>query len=147
MLGLFPQLGHDPRRGGAEPGPDAQDQWERRYRVAARNVAGCGGYSAVRTVSVQLLTPMVPTGLTVVSQELSCRASWNAVSGPRSYKLQPGVYQGPGTTYFADMACGMAARQVAACNSHGCSAWSTPVTLTVVPGGPGSFAADEGEEE
>ncbi|MEZ0469591.1 hypothetical protein [Luteimonas salinilitoris] len=100
------------------------------YRARGCNVAGCGPYSAIKTVSVQLLTPAVPTGLTVTSQGMLCKFSWNSVGGTTSYKLGNGnvtFYEGPCPVYQWDAPCGTAGYRVAACNANGCSAWSGPV--------------------
>ncbi|MCD9126052.1 RHS repeat protein [Luteimonas fraxinea] len=106
----------------------ANGTWQ--YQVAACNAAGCGAYSEAKSVAVQLLTPPVPTGLTVLAQGVYCRASWNASPGATSYKLQPWMYEGPDTSFLHDAPCGTREHRVAACNVHGCSAWSAPRIAT-----------------
>lgn len=96
------------------------------YRVRACNAAGCSAYSATQSIVVQLLTPGVPTGLTVTQQSATnCRIKWNAVSGATNYMvdLAGTLETRPGTQYLWDGLCPYPIR-VAACNSYGCSAWA-----------------------
>lgn len=96
------------------------------YRVRACNAAGCSAYSAVQAIVVQLLTPGVPTGLTVTQQSATaCRIKWNAVAGASNYMVDMAetTVTVPGTQYFWDAVCPYPIR-VAACNSYGCSAWA-----------------------
>lgn len=108
------------------------------YQARACNASGCGGWSTAKSVAVQLLVPSVPTGLKVTSQGVMCRVTWNAVAGATSYRLTPSGYQGSATFYQNDASCGSMAYRVAACNAHGCSAWSSgvvaPMTLSAVSG-------------
>lgn len=111
------------------------------YRVQACNEGGCGPYSAVRTINVQLLTPPTPTGLNVVraSGGETCAISWNASAGATSYRLSRGatLYEGPGLSFTQYQPC-MPSYTIAACNSHGCSAPSNAVGPSGSGGGGGA---------
>jgi hypothetical protein len=104
------------------------------YIVQACNAGGCGPWSSVASTTV-LLIPPTPTGLTLtVTSKSVVHATWNASAGATTYNLEEthptdGVfilYSGP-NTYGGSLiyANGEVKFRVQACNSSGCSAWST----------------------
>ena len=138
-----------------------------RYQGWACNATGCGAYSAIKTIAVTAIpvTPGFtdslkriwyrsgPGGSTLT--HIQCSASWAAVAGAATYELKAGTADGPGDMQYVGPATAVegayntatycASTQVLrACNSTGCSAWSSSHTQRVVymndpppPGGPG----------
>lgn len=104
------------------------------YRVQACNSSGCGGWSAVASVSVQRI-PNIPAntyGVMDAASKTQWRISayWDAVPEATWYELTGYFgYSGPATTSFRLVKSvnppedAMQFR-VRACNAIGCSAWS-----------------------
>ena len=109
------------------------------YRVKGCNAAGCGPWTAQKTVLVNLPTQPPPTP--TITQSFSmrnsatnvvrCGAEWTAAATATSYELKASTevvqYQGiktyvvgRGNAYCAS------SHTVRACNVVGCSAWSSP---------------------
>ncbi|MGR4876192.1 RHS repeat protein [Pseudoxanthomonas sp. LARHCG66] len=108
------------------------------YQVMACNSAGCGGMSAVK--SITLATPPVPQGLTAYQDTHSCEIAWSPSGGATSYELRNTgglVYQGPNTwlSRYSPPTC-VSPYEVRACNALGCSVWSPPAYATGGGGGP-----------
>ncbi|MGR4876189.1 hypothetical protein [Pseudoxanthomonas sp. LARHCG66] len=108
------------------------------YQVMACNSAGCGGMSAVK--SITLSTPPVPQGLTAYQDSHSCEIAWSPSGGATSYELRNTgglVYQGPNTwlSRYSPPTC-VSPYEVRACNALGCSVWSPPAYATGGGGGP-----------
>ena len=109
------------------------------YRVRACNVGGCGGWSATKSVEVEIPPPM-PANVQITmngSYKLTNEyVKWDAVNGASRYEVklgaldQPTVYSGTATSYLVgsarppDLPPLVSAAYVRACNSHGCSAWA-----------------------
>jgi YD repeat-containing protein len=128
------------------------------YRVracASTAVAGCGGYSDVRTVAVSLVQiPAAPAGLSVPATSTgSYTVSWSASSGASVYRLEEQlngagwseVYAGANLSQgFSGKPAGTYSYRVRACASTNlaeCSAHAGPVTVVVssgavIPGAP-----------
>ena len=114
-----------------------------RYRVRACNAEGCGGYSAVATTVVQLVStvPAVPGGLggtsTSLFGKITDRFWWSAAANATTYELMPSMGFVPSNTlsYVRKRNGNVAvsiAFQVRACNQNGCSAWSAVAYTEVV---------------
>lgn len=115
------------------------------YRVIACNAADCGGYSNTGTITVTLppATPQITTNnksqTTTSPIRITCTVHWTAVANATTYELlKDGVvtaYSGPLTSVSSSNQNYCAtSHQVRACNTAGCSAWSsppTPQTLTL----------------
>jgi RHS repeat-associated protein len=123
------------------------------YRVQACNASGCGSYTSVKTVSV-LLPPGVPGGFTAPASDTngSYTVSWNSVSTATSYTLQRRLNGGSWSTIQNSSATSRSESSlsdgdydyhVRACNSSGCSSYSSVRSVTVLhpPGVPGGFTA------
>jgi YD repeat-containing protein len=128
------------------------------YRVracASTAVAGCGGYSDMRTVAVSLVQiPAAPAGLSVPATSTgSYTVSWSASSGASVYRLEEQlngggwseVYAGANLSQgFSGKPAGTYSYRVRACasvNLAECSVYAGPVTVlvssgTVIPGAP-----------
>lgn len=116
------------------------------YRLQACNAGGCGGWSAVASVSV-LLPPPEPSSLSIPATSTgSVAVSWAAASTATHYVLQHAdygvtgwstIYSGSATSYTQhETVSGAWIYEVQACNSNGCSAFrvsSGGVTVTVPP--------------
>ncbi|XWO47322.1 wall-associated protein [[Pseudomonas] boreopolis] len=110
------------------------------YRVRACNFAGCGPYSGVVTVVVSPppATPSfyVANWLTTVTApyQVWCEVGWHAVADATEYQVQSwagrALYTGP-KTYVAANGNAYCSYdyKVRACNTGGCSAWSSPAYL------------------
>ncbi|MEN5117155.1 RHS repeat protein [Luteimonas sp. TWI662] len=124
------------------------------YQVRGCNVAGCGGWSAARSVTVTR-PPPVPTFTSSVMNRhyqgelvrLQCSVQWTPLASAEHYELQVqggGLqYSGPSTSVqgaFNTASYCAPAHVLRACNAGGCSAWSAPYAQTLVeygsPGGP-----------
>ena len=124
-----------------------------RYRGRACNGTGCGAYSAIKTIVVTT-APVTPTITKSIKTQrtvngnirIQCSVAWTPVAAATTYELQAYggnlQYSGPETevtgaqnsaTYCAP------SHVVRACNSAGCSPWSTPPypQTTKVVTGPG----------
>lgn len=136
------------------------------YRVRACNGSGCGAYSPVGTVAV-LRAPATPT-ITYAHRHIyyngqsvlaNCQVSWTASAHAVSYELQAhqgaALYSGPATSVaspaYSVQYCA-ASYIVRACNSSGCSAWSSPPRAPTEsedppprPGDPPMVPAGKGE--
>ncbi len=114
------------------------------YRVRACNRAGCSGFSNVATVTSTPppATPQILKSLQTRWRigglgKLRCEMSWTAPVGAVSYQLQvPGgslQYDGPATSVSATTGSFCAPDHVIrACNSSGCSPWSSPPFVQVI---------------
>ena len=113
------------------------------YRAVACNVAGCGPYSGTASTVVSYI-PAVPTGLTGWKEPdetaqppvTNWRVDWNATAGASYYEVQMKVGTGTTNPLYSGANTfvtgpGIGTRQfwVRACNTSGCSAWSSPLTL------------------
>ena len=113
------------------------------YRAVACNVAGCGPYSGTASTVVSYV-PAVPTGLSGWKEQVegsqppvtNWRMDWNATAGATYYDVQMKVGTGATAMLYSGAntfvtGTGVGTRQfwVRACNSLGCSAWSSPVTI------------------
>jgi len=108
------------------------------YRALACNFGGCSSsYSGVVTVVVSLppATPSIQLANWLTTRtapyQVWCEVGWSAVAKATEYQVQSGggatVYTGPKTYVAANgNAYCKADYKVRACNSGGCSAWSTP---------------------
>ncbi|MDH5832405.1 RHS repeat protein [Luteimonas sp. M1R5S59] len=116
------------------------------YQVRACNDAGCGGWSAIKSVNV-LYPPAGPPTLTVpaASSTGSYTASWPGVATANRYQLQERLGTAAWTTIqetaaiskaLSGQAAGQWSYQVRACNDAGCSAYSAIATIVVVTGVP-----------
>ncbi|GAB3091319.1 hypothetical protein GCM10027159_04990 [Lysobacter terrae] len=112
------------------------------YRVRACNVTGCSAYSSTASVVVTLSGPPVIPSLgasTNYSTTGMYTLTWNSVPGATSYQLSERknagawvqIYNSTGTTTGRNNPNGTYDYQVRACNTYGCSAYSTIVTVTV----------------
>ncbi|MDH5824647.1 RHS repeat protein [Luteimonas sp. RD2P54] len=126
------------------------------YRVQGCNAAGCGSWSSVKAVAVTRppAAPAITKSIKVQTYvgsmtKIQCEVAWTATATAQTYELRAynGVvqYSGPLTnvrgayntaTYCAN------SHVVRACNSAGCSSWSTPpypqgLIEVGDPGGPG----------
>jgi hypothetical protein len=136
-----------------------QARWE--YRVRACNAAGCGPDSAIAGINV-FIVPVTPRiawsereqhGTGKLAQ-VSCSVSWTQSANAERYELMvPSTgqvqYNGPSTFlsgWGPSQYCG-ASHVVRACNVAGCSAWSAPVTQTLVMGTGGAGAYSVIEED
>jgi hypothetical protein len=113
------------------------------YRAVACNVAGCGPYSSTATTTVAYV-PATPTGLSGWKERLEhtqppitqWQVDWNPSTGASYYDIEMKVGTGaraPLTstpnTFVTGTGVGTRQYWVRACNSSGCSAWSSPYTL------------------
>ncbi len=105
------------------------------YRVRACNAGGCSGYSGNATVSV-VVPPAVPTGLggnkePFTSTKYYYDVWWDAASGAVYYEVQAGstVYNAGNWTSLSIQGGTSMWFKVRACNSAGCSAWSSTIYL------------------
>jgi len=107
-----------------------------RYRVQACNAGGCGPYSGVHAITIALITPGIPTGLTVsrTNQNEYCTIRWNAVAGATLYKVSRASYNGPDLSTVHTVPC-LPWYTVAACNANGCSAESARASASGGSGG------------
>ncbi|MGN6234893.1 MAG: hypothetical protein ACTHNF_02240, partial [Dyella sp.] len=116
------------------------------YRVQACNAGGCSAWSATESNTV-LLPPATPTGLRATvsgpSYKPTVALSWSAVTGATSYTLEmnhpqygmENFYVGPNTSASAlVLADGQVSFHVKACNTSGCSGWSSYVYVNLVSG-------------
>lgn len=114
------------------------------YRVQACNAGSCGSWSGTANVSV-LLPPPAPASISVPGTSSGPVAiSWAAASTATSYVLQRAVnggawsalYTGTATSYSqSETATGSYAYRAQACNSSGCSGYTTSgaVVVTIPP--------------
>lgn len=111
------------------------------YRVSACNAIGCGPWSATTTVSVAVVPGSAPT-LSVPSSNTSGAYSvtWSSVTYATSYTLQEQVnggawaaaYTGAALSWSTSgRAAGTYGYRIQACNTYGCSGWSSTGTVTV----------------
>ena len=120
------------------------------YRVEACNAGGCGPWSATHAIAVALIPvmPAHPLTLTVTGPTAKpvIHVTWTAVAEATSYTLQmeePAAGTGwttvngvSGTTWSQlFLYSGAVDFRLQACNSHGCSAWSSAQGVTVQGGG------------
>lgn len=115
------------------------------YQVRGCNVAGCGPWSATSNtvVSVPPPIPATPTGFTGEREvgegrpiQYTYYVRWNASAGATYYELQvqytsggPQIINvGPALAY-QNTGGGNRTYWLRACSSHGCSAWTAPVSL------------------
>ncbi|WP_083868384.1 RHS repeat protein [Dyella ginsengisoli] len=123
------------------------------YEVQACNASGCSAWSPVGSVAV-LLPPASAPSLSAPSSNASgaYTVSWTSVATATSYNLEEQINGGSWTTVQSNSATswgaagqsdGTYAYQVQACNSSGCSAWSSVATTTVLfpPGSPPSVSS------
>ena len=112
------------------------------YRVRACNGSGCSSYSSIKSTTVLLPPANAPTTFTVPSSNStgSYSVSWSAVSTSTTYTLQEKVGSGSWSTVqntatrnrsFSGKVNGTYSYRVRACNSSGCSSYSTTKTTTV----------------
>ena len=111
------------------------------YRVHACDVTGCGPWSNLATVSV-LYPPGTPSLSVPASNNTgSYTVSWSAAATATTYNLHEQVnggswatVQSNGTTVWGatSKANGTYGYQVQACNTSGCSAWSSAGSVTVL---------------
>ncbi|WP_129136899.1 RHS repeat protein [Luteimonas sp. YGD11-2] len=111
------------------------------YQVRACNAAGCGGWSSAKSVVVTL-PPPVPTITENLKRqwyvqgrtEIACNLKWTASVSAQTYELRVAgnglmMYSGPATQVDgvrSSAAYCAPSHEVRACNSAGCSAWSSP---------------------
>ena len=112
------------------------------YHARACNSGGCGDWSAVATVSVEL-APTGSPGLSVpsLSGNGSYTVSWGTVAGATSYNLEESsnggsswinVYSGGGTSQsFSGKGGGSFSYRAKACNPAGCGGYSGVSTVQV----------------
>jgi hypothetical protein len=109
------------------------------YAVAACNVFACSAYVDA-TYRDLIDAPTIPPTLSVPSGSTgSYTVSWNDVSQATSYVLQESANGGAWATLQNSSATSRAIShgngtygyRVEACNSHGCSVWSTTRSVTV----------------
>ncbi|GAB1255821.1 hypothetical protein NBRC116494_03230 [Aurantivibrio plasticivorans] len=124
------------------------------YRVRACNAAGCGSYTAVKSVQV-VLPPGVPGTPTVPYPVNSSTftVSWAAASGTSiSYQLQRAIWVDVGSPSWSTIQNSASTSKqesqltnnewytyrVRACNSSGCSAWAQSgiVMIQIPPAAP-----------
>jgi YD repeat-containing protein len=113
------------------------------YRIRACNPAGCSGWSA--SASVVVIYP--PAGVATVSATPtlsntgSYTVSWTGVSGATTYQLEESALGGGWAVVLNQPVAGWSASgksagnylyRVTACNSAGCGATSSSVTVQVV---------------
>ncbi|KRD74977.1 hypothetical protein ASE43_17475 [Lysobacter sp. Root983] len=110
------------------------------YRAAACNAAGCGALSAVVGVT-EIDPPGAPPNLSApaVNANGSYTVAWTSVAGTSSYQLEESVNGGAWAQVSQDAATSRAfsgkpshldhAYRVRACNSAGCGAVSSAVTV------------------
>lgn len=132
------------------------------YQVRGCNSSGCGGWSLVAAVVVTM-PPATPPTITAsikyqryVDQliQIRCAVSWTPVASATTYELQAyggaTQYTGPLTSVagvFSSASYCAATQVVRACNSTGCSAWSSPPFPQILkvlnePGEPGNPLSD-----
>ncbi|WP_231926315.1 RHS repeat-associated core domain-containing protein [Shewanella benthica] len=105
------------------------------YKVRACNSYGCSAYSGSKTITVEI-KPGVPS-LTLASTDLdgTYSVSWGSVSVATSYELdgeQKGIiYSGSSRSLTRTNPSGGYSYKVRACNSFGCSAYSSTKTIAV----------------
>lgn len=111
------------------------------FRVRACNTGGCSSYSSTGMVTVLLPPQSAPTLNAPPSATAAYTVSWSAVSGATRYSLQQSVngaaWAGAGdhsgtSASLNPGAPGSYAYRASACNSSGCSAWSTTRTVNVI---------------
>jgi len=124
--------------GGSTSFPTNKGNGSYAYRALACNFGGCSSsYSGVVTVVVSLppATPAIQMANWLTTRtapyQVWCEVGWSAVANVTEYQVQSGggatVYTGPKTYVSANgNAYCKADYKVGACNSGGCSAWSTP---------------------
>lgn len=111
------------------------------YRVRACNVAGCAGYSAVKTTQVTRPPTSAPA-LTVPTSNNSgsYTVSWSAVSPVTRYELQERLGSGSWAKIHdasatskavSGKATGSWGYRVRGCNAAGCGSWSGVEAVTV----------------
>ena len=118
------------------------------YRVRACNLGGCGPYSSVVTVAVQIAQP--PAGAPtlevpgILHEGVPFTATWTAVAGAGTYRLET---QFNGGTWYelqnssarsrdfpGGNGAGIHRYRVRACNASGCGSWSTVRAMEVLGG-------------
>ncbi len=119
------------------------------YRARACNAAGCGAYSATKSVAVTLV-PAVPSITSSIKYQtdrspikIACSVSWTSIANADRYELwsysggpiqkqYDGSATSVSTSINQNVATYCAGQQaVRACNAAGCSAYSAPVTQSV----------------
>jgi YD repeat-containing protein len=113
------------------------------YQAQACNASGCSGWSSAITETVALI-PVMPTSPFTITQtgsvgKMTVHLSWSAIANASSYTLQmmegtSGAWTtqaGVSGTTWSDLILysGEVEFRLEACNSVGCSAWSTPQTV------------------
>lgn len=112
------------------------------YRVRACDDTGCSGWSGSAEVSVEVMPGAAPN-LTVPSSNTtgSFNAAWTGVAGATRYELQERLGTGSwsqiqntsATSHsITGKATGNWGYRVRACNSTGCSGWSSIATVNVL---------------
>lgn len=114
------------------------------YHVQACNSSGCSAWSMTANVTV-LLPPSAPASISVPATSSGIfTVTWSASSTAASYTLQQSANGGGWTTVYSSAANGTTLNEAAsgsytlrvqACNSGGCSAYTTssPVAVTIPP--------------
>jgi predicted phage tail protein len=112
------------------------------YQVRACNEAGCGPYSAVKSLLVTLAPTTAPTlNAPATSNTGSATLSWTAVSVATSYEPQQRRDQGAWTNLattggtsatVSGLASGSYTFRVRACNIGGCGNYSAETSLQVL---------------
>ena len=112
------------------------------YRVQACNSSGCGPWSGVASVLVNLAPTSAPSlSAPANSSTGSYAVSWSSVSTATSYVLQEQIDGGGWATRQSSAATSLSLSgkgsgsygyRVQACNSHGCGPWSGTATVTVL---------------
>jgi YD repeat-containing protein len=114
------------------------------YHVQACNSSGCNAWSNVATVTV-LLPPVAPASISAPASSSGVfTVTWAASTTATSYTLQQSANGGGWTTVYSNAANGTTLNEAAtgsytlrvqACNSGGCSGYTTsnPVAVTIPP--------------
>ncbi len=112
------------------------------YRVRGCNDHGCAGWSAVKSIAVELPPASAPA-LTVPAQGLNgaYTVSWGAAAGATSFTLEESANGGSWTNAYTGAAASKAysgkpagtfAYRIKACNPAGCSALSASKSVAVI---------------
>lgn len=117
------------------------------YRVQACNAGGCAPWSGTGSITVTLIPAMPPYSPSITSSGPSykpvVKVTWSAIADATSYQLEETdpqelpdvVYTGSATSFSKLIfATGTVKFRVKACNSVGCSAFSSYGTYTLQSG-------------